>query len=143
MSKALNYLGIARKAGWIELGEENTGIAARGGKARLVILASDASDNARRRAEGFAARTNTPLLTVPFTKAEISGITGKSGCSMAALTDIGLAHSFASALEREHGEAFSETSGLLGERLQRAKQRRNEAKAHERNRKTGNRRSSV
>lgn len=143
MDKALNYLGIARKAGRIELGEENTGIAARGGKARLVILASDASDNARRRAEGFVARTHIPLLTVPFTKAEISDMTGKSGCSMAALTDIGLAHSFASALELEHGEDFSEVAGLLGERLQKAMQRRSETKAHERNRKTGNRRSSI
>lgn len=143
MSKALNYLGIAKKAGWIEVGEENTGIAVRGGKARLVLLAADASDNARRRAEGFVARTNTPLLTVPFTKTEISDMTGKSGCSMAAFTDIGLAHSFVSALEQEHGEAFSELAGLLGERLKKAKQRKSEAKAHERNRKTGNRRSSV
>ncbi|MGN1001573.1 MAG: L7Ae/L30e/S12e/Gadd45 family ribosomal protein [Oscillospiraceae bacterium] len=143
MSKALNYLGIARKAGCIEIGEENTGIAVRAGKARLALLASDASDNARRRAEGFVNRTNTPLLTVPFSKTEISDTVGKNGCSMAAFTDIGLASSFVSALRQEYGEDYSELAGLLEERLNKARQRKSEARAHERNRKTGNRRSSV
>lgn len=143
MSKALNYLAIARKAGALELGEENTGSAVRGGKARLVVLAGDASDNARRRAEGFVSRTNTPLLTAPFLKEEISRTTGKNGCSMAAFTDIGLAASFASALTQEFGEAFSELSSQLEDKRKLAEQRRREAKAHERNRKTGNRRRSV
>lgn len=143
MSKALNYLAIARKAGCIEIGEENTGIAVRSGKARLVLLASDASDNARRRAEGYVSRTNTPLMTAPFSKEEISYTVGRNGCSMAAFTDIGLAGSFVAALSREYGEAYSELAGHLEEKLKKARQRRSEAKAHERNRKTGNRRSSV
>ena len=65
MSKALRYLGIARKAGFLELGEENTGAAVRGSKAKVVFLAADASDNARRRAEGFVYGKNIPLLTLP------------------------------------------------------------------------------
>ena len=61
MNKALNYLGLAKKAGLLEIGEENTGAAIRGGKARLVLLASDASDNAGRRAEGFLHGKKTPM----------------------------------------------------------------------------------
>ena len=143
MSKALNYLGLARKAGLLETGEENTGIAVRSGKARLVILAQDASGNARRRAEGYVSMTKVPLVTVPFTKLDISAATGKNGCSMAAIMDIGLAASFASGLEKEFGEDFSELSQEMEQRMQKAKQRKSEARAHERNRKTGNRRSSV
>jgi hypothetical protein len=64
----MNYLALARKAGLIELGEENTAPpSARQG--RLVLLAG-CSDYARRRAEGFL-RGDIPS-SVPFTKEEIS-----------------------------------------------------------------------
>ena len=65
MNRAANYISIAKKAGLIELGEANTGAAAREGKARLVILASDASANAADRARGFQSRK----LPVPPGKA--------------------------------------------------------------------------
>ena len=68
MSKALNYLGLAKKAGMLEIGEENTGAAIRWGKARFVLLASDASDNAKRRLNGFLYEKDIPMLRVPFTK---------------------------------------------------------------------------
>ena len=77
MSRALSYLGLAKKAGLLEIGEENTGAAIRWGKARFVILAADASDNARRRLEGFLYGKNIPMLRVSFTKDEISAETGK------------------------------------------------------------------
>ena len=46
MTKALNYLALARKAGKAELGEEPVGAATRAGKAPLVLVAADASDRA-------------------------------------------------------------------------------------------------
>ena len=49
--KAANYLGLMRKAGRIALGEHDAGAAARAGKACLLLLAQDASVNARKRAE--------------------------------------------------------------------------------------------
>ncbi|MGE4353624.1 MAG: L7Ae/L30e/S12e/Gadd45 family ribosomal protein [Oscillospiraceae bacterium] len=142
MNKTLNYMGLAKKAGLFETGEENAGAAVRAGKARLVILASDASDNARRRAEGFVAGKKVPLVTVPFTKDDISSETGRPGCAMAAFTDIGFAASFASSLaETDSGfEALAETIHLSFEKT---KKRRQEAKAHERNKKIGKRRKSV
>ena len=41
--RLLNMLGLMRKAGAIAIGEVNTGGACRGGKAKLLLLASDAS----------------------------------------------------------------------------------------------------
>ncbi|MGI6028832.1 MAG: L7Ae/L30e/S12e/Gadd45 family ribosomal protein [Candidatus Heteroscillospira sp.] len=142
MNKALSYLGLARKAGLLEIGEENTGAALRWGKAKLVLLASDASENARHRAEGFLQGKNTPCVTLPFTKDEISAETGKNGCSMAAFTDIGFAHSFVKALAGD-GEEYAEVLEQVSQMKERAAQRRQEAKKHEMNKKFGKRRKNV
>ena len=50
--KALNLLGLMRKANALRIGEEETGAAVREHEAKLVLLASDASPNARKRASG-------------------------------------------------------------------------------------------
>ena len=142
MSKALRYLGIARKAGLLELGEENTGTAVRCGKAKAVFLAADASDNARRRAEGFGYGRNIIMLTLPFTKEEISFTTGKAGCSMAAITDIGLASSLVSALAEEKPGEYAEAAQRLADRNSRAQQRK-QPRAQERNKKNGKRRTET
>ena len=77
--KAANYLGLMRKAGRIALGEHDAGAAARAGKACLLLLAQDASDNARKRAEGFAYAAQAPLLRLPYTKQALSDRLGKTG----------------------------------------------------------------
>jgi len=136
MSRALNYIGIAKKAGAIEIGETDTGAAMRAGKGRLLILASDASENARHRAENYVAGTKTPLITLPFNKEELSDISGENGFSMAAFTDTGLAAVFMAALAEDE-PSFGETAELLKQINERAVQRKQEASAHEKNRKLG------
>ena len=44
-----------RRAGKLEIGETATGCAVMDGKARIVCVASDASDNAVRRAKSYLA----------------------------------------------------------------------------------------
>ena len=136
MSNALNYLGIAKKAGTIEIGETNSGIACRAGKARVLLLAADASDNASRRADSFVFEKKTILVRLPYTKEQISAQTGTSGCSMAAITDIGLATVFLSALA-DSDESFREKADLIEKRNEKALMRKREALAHERNKKMG------
>ena len=130
MSRALNYIGLAKKAGAVEIGETDAGAAIRAGKGRVLALAADASDNAKHRAENFIHGTQTPLITLPFTKEELSRITGVSGCSMAAFTDIGLASAFLSALAEDE-PSFGETAALLAQKNSKAQQRKREALAHE------------
>ena len=48
--KALKLLGLMRRANAIQPGEDRAGEAVQAGKAKLLLLASDAADNARRRA---------------------------------------------------------------------------------------------
>lgn len=132
---AINYLSLARKAGRIEVGEEPTGAAARAQHARLVILASDAPDNTRRRARNFISGSSQQLITVPFTKEEIGAALGRSVVSMAAITDPTLALAFVKALDNEslYAEAIEDLSG----RAKRVRQHQLEEKAHQKNLRQG------
>lgn len=131
MNGAIRYIGIARKAGAVDIGETNTGAAVRSGKARLVILASDASGNAARRAENFVYGTAVPLITVPYTKEELSHITGVGGCSMAAFKDVGLASAFVAELSKT-GDEFKELSVRLARQDEKARMLRRERLVHQR-----------
>ena len=106
--KALNLLGLMRRANAIAIGETNTGTAVRSGKAKLLLVAMDASENARHRAEGFAAGRGVTLVWLPFKKEEISAHVGVSGCSMAAVTDIGFANAFVKSLAQLVPEDYGE-----------------------------------
>ena len=87
----LRFLGLMRRAGKLSIGEEGTGQAARAGKAKLILLASDASDNARDRAEGFARRGGTALVRLRADKAALASALGVAGGAMAAVCDAGFA----------------------------------------------------
>lgn len=139
MDKALNYLALARKAGFAELGEEPVGAAAREGHARLVLVASDASDHTWRRAKSFVAGTRQQLIRLPYTKDEMGFAIGRTSLAIAAITDIGLALSLAKSLEVTQNK---DVLAVLEEMAQRAKQRQKEAKAHQRNKSLGKRRST-
>ena len=101
MHKALNYMALARKAGRIELGEEPVGSAARAQKARLVVVANDASDHTWRRAKSFVAGTQQQCIKVPFTKDELGEAIGRTSLAIAAFTDPALALAFVKALDAE------------------------------------------
>ena len=135
MDKALNYLALARKAGLAELGEEPCGAAARAGHARLIVVAADASPHTWRRAKSYTAGTDQQCLKVPFSKDEMGEAIGRSSLAMAAFTDPALALAFVKALEMR--EEYREVLENLELKTKRVRQRQTEAKAHERNVRTG------
>lgn len=143
MDKAAQYLGIMRKAGKLEIGEADAGVAVKAGKAKLLFLAQDASDNARRRAETFVYGRSTPLTRLPYTKEAISGWVGKSGCAMAAVTDLGLAAAFSSALAEADPETYSALAAQLAAQKEKAERRKQESAAHARSVRIGKRRNNV
>ena len=142
MDKALNYLGIMRKAGACAVGETDCGAACRAGKAKLLLLASDASDNAHSRAKGFVYGRNIPLVVLPYSKMELSGRLGKGAISMMAVYDLGLAVAFLKALA-EGSDQYAEIIAALEEKLAQANKRKAEKQAHERNKKFGKRRTKA
>ena len=131
MDKALNYLALARKAGLAELGEEPTGAAARAQKARLILVASDASDHTWRRAKSFVAGTEQICLRVPFTKDEMGYAIGRTALAIAAITDAALALALVKALDQP--EKYKNEMESLTQRAQRIQQRKKEANAHKKN----------
>ena len=133
MDKALNYVALARKAGRVELGEEPVGAAARAHHARLVIVASDASDHTWRRAKSFVAGTAQECIRLPYTKDELGQSIGRQELAIAAFTDPALALAFVKALPQP--EKYSEYLENLDKKTTRIRQRQAEEKAHQRNKK--------
>ena len=130
-NRALNYLALGKKGRLIELGEEPVGAVARAVKARLVVVASDASDHTWRRAKSFVAGTEQQCIRVPFTKEELGFVVGRQSLAIAAFTDAALALAFVKALP--NSEKFTEVIANLDVKAQKLRQRKDEAKAHQRN----------
>ena len=87
MDKLLNLIGLAKKAGKLEVGEEPVGAAARSKHARLILIASDAADNTRRRALHFGEAGECICLEIPPTKEDLGRALGRTSCALLALTD--------------------------------------------------------
>ena len=133
MDKSLNYLALARKAGKAELGEEPVGAAARAGKAYLVIVASDASEHSWRRAKSYVSGTEQQCIRLKQTKDELGQAIGRTSLAMGALTDVSLALAFVKAMEAPDPQVLAQ----LTEKSARQEKRRKEAKAHQKNIRTG------
>ena len=131
MNKALNYLALARKGGLAELGEEPVGVAARYGKAYVILVAGDASDHTWRRAKSFAAGTEQQCIRLEVTKEEMGFVVGRTSLAIAAITDVQMALALTrAALPCEGGTQALE---VLTAKAQKAQKRQAEAKAHQRN----------
>ena len=139
MDRALNYLALGKKARLIELGEEPVGASARANHARLVVVASDASDHTWRRAKSFVAGTDQQCVRAPFSKDEMGFAVGRTELALAAFTDAAMALAFLKALP--DAEKYNEAAESLDKRSQRLQQRRTEAKAAQRNKRFGKSRS--
>ena len=134
---ALNLLGIALRGGNLTVGEEPVEAVARARDARLLILAADAADNTRRRVAHFADAGQCIWVRVPFTKAELGQTLGRSAVAVCAVTDIGLAAAVAHKLAEMDPVRFDETASRLDLKAQRAAERRQEMRNHEKNVRTG------
>ena len=141
--RALGILGLMRRANAIQVGETNTGDAVKAGKAKLLLLARDASDNAVHRAEGFAFGRNVTLVTLPYDKAELSSALGLPGCSMAAVTDIGFANAFMELMAQTDAEKYAEAAEEIKKRFDKAKKRKAEASTHDTKKRIGKRRTNA
>ncbi|MEQ2443241.1 ribosomal L7Ae/L30e/S12e/Gadd45 family protein [Pseudoflavonifractor intestinihominis] len=140
MSNAiLSLIGLCKKAGRLEVGEEPVGAAARAHHAKLLLVAADAADNTRRRCAHFAEAGAVPWTELPFSKAELGGTVGRSSCALVAVTDIGFASSLAAKLALLDQARYGELSAALDTKAQKALQRQKEQRQHEKNLREGKR----
>ena len=91
MNKALQLLSLAQRAGKVVSGEFKTEEAVKTGQASLVILASDASDNTKKKFTNMCNFYEVPML-IYSDKEELGHFIGKEFRASVAVTDDGLAN---------------------------------------------------
>lgn len=140
MDPILSMIGICRKAGKIEAGEEPVDAAVRARDARLLLLAADAADNTARRCAHFAEVGQCLWLRVPESKYELGRALGRGSCAVLAITDTGLALAVAQRLAEHNPAKYDEAVAKLQVKAQRARERQEEQLRHEKNLRQGKRR---
>ena len=133
----LNLIGLANKAGKLEIGEEPVGALCRARQAKLVLLAQDAAPNTCRRAAHFGEAGNVLFLQLPFTKAELGMQLGRSSCAMLAVADSGLAASMVEKLSARDPDRYGPAAAQLRQKADRVLQRQREKRQHEKNLREG------
>lgn len=126
-ANTLNLLGLARRGGRLALGEEPVADVCKTKKARVVFLASDAGETIIRRGSRMADGANVPLVTLPWTKAEIGFHLGRASCALLALTDQGLASTVVERLARED-KSLRELAESMSAKTKRHMERRDKKK---------------
>ncbi len=96
--KAIGLLGLARKAGKLQTGEESVGSLLLQKHARLTVLASDAGAAVSRKMRALAEGTRQRVLEIPYDKLTLGAALGKPCVSAAAFADVSMALAFVKAL---------------------------------------------
>ena len=141
MNSILSLIGLAKKAGRVEAGEEPVGAAARARDARLILLAEDAADNSVRRASRFAEAGACLLTKIPADKDALGKAVGRTSCAMLAVTDIGFAEAIAKKLAAMDEARYGALAEKLSVKAMRAAERRREQARHDKNVRRGKKKS--
>ena len=127
--KALGLLGLMRRAGAIEIGEDNSALIVKAGKAKLLLISSDASDSAVRKAEGFCFGRSVQLVAVHYTREELGFALGVKSCAMAEVTDMGFSNALMKELAKQQPEKYGPVYEETQQRLDKTQRRRKETAA--------------
>lgn len=95
MNKSLNMIGLCQKAGHIASGEFSVEKAVKEGKAYLVIIAEDASDNTKKKFTNMCVFRNLPF-EIRYVKEELGRAIGKENRATICVTD----ENFAQTIEK-------------------------------------------
>ena len=120
--KAVGLLGLARKAGKLQTGEETVGAMLAEKHARLTVLACDAGEAVVRKVHSLAAGSRQQILQIPYDKLTLGAALGRPIVSVAAFADVSLALAFVKALPE--GTAGPELLAELERRVARVRAKR-------------------
>ena len=140
MARILSMIGLAKKAGLVEIGEEPVGSAARAKHARVILVAGDAAASSVRRAYSFAQSGSCLCLTVDATKEQLGSALGRTSVAMVAVTDIGFAESIVKKLAAADEARYGAAAEALHIKAKRAAERKAEQLQHEKNLQQGKKR---
>ena len=143
MERILSMIGLAKKAGFVEIGEEPVGSAARSKHARVILVAGDAAASSVRRAYSFAQSGSCLCLTIDATKDQLGSALGRTSVAMVAVTDIGFAESIVKKLSAMDEERYGAAAEALHIKAKRAAERKAEQLQHEKNMQQGKKRKKT
>ncbi|MBQ8004273.1 MAG: ribosomal L7Ae/L30e/S12e/Gadd45 family protein [Oscillospiraceae bacterium] len=109
-------MGLAKREGMLEAGDESVRAAISAGKVRLVLCASDASERTRDAFSFIAENANVTFLCVEETKEELGNALGRRPSATVAVCDIG----FASAIAKKLAEKLPSAAECAAELSARA-----------------------
>lgn len=141
--KSLGLLGLMRRAGALEIGEDNSALTVKSGKAKLLLLSSDVSESARRKAEGFCYGRSVQIVSLDITREAMGAAIGLRTCSMLAVTDIGFANALMKELAKQQPEKYGSVYEETQQRLEKTQRRRKETAARGGSKRNVKRRSEV
>lgn len=105
MTNSLKFLGIARRAGALEIGEKSAETAILSGKAAALILACDISDNSVRKVIRLSEnKGNVPVIRLKYSKTELGCAVGRGTPGIIAVTDANFAAGLMSKFAAEEHE---------------------------------------
>lgn len=123
MDNCLTFLGLIKKAGNLEIGEENVFSSVEEFKARCLFNASDASEGTKRSTSRLAEEFRIPYLVLPYTKLQLSEVIGRGAPAVIAITEIGFAYRF-SELLCEQSADYQDFNNALALKKKRAEERK-------------------
>lgn len=118
MEKSLSFLGLAKRAGKIEIGAESVQEAVLKRKAVLILSASDASTNSVKQAKRLAETGKIEHIVLPCEKIDLGEMLGRGLPGMVAVTDLGFASAFVEKLSAETEGRYEDTVKVLKEKAE-------------------------
>lgn len=103
--KTLNLIGLATRAGKTASGEFSTEKAVKGGKAHLVVVSEEASDNTKKMFTNMCTYYKVPICCFGQ-KGELGHAMGKEMRASLAVTDAGLAQAIVKQMNRIGGREY-------------------------------------
>lgn len=94
MDKALNLIGLMRKANRISVTEQKCREDIRAGRSKLVLAASDCSETVKEKIRAFAEANDIRYMEADYTKYELASAAGTGLCSVISINDSGFASAF-------------------------------------------------
>ncbi|MBR1780481.1 MAG: 50S ribosomal protein L7 [Oscillospiraceae bacterium] len=128
MSPWLSLLGMARKAGKVEIGEDALREAALSHRARLILLARDAGESTAERVRRLEGE-KLPVIETPADRAALGGAVGFASAAALAVTDLSFASAIAARLAQEE-PGLAEVSRELAQRQEKARRRKADTLRH-------------
>ena len=117
-NEILTFVGLMRRSGHLAVGADDVAESCLKGRARLILLPTDASSNTVKWMEDASQRKEVPVLRPGISKRELGEALGVGECAAAAVCDTGFAIALSKKLE------MADLTAQLEQKLAREKRRK-------------------